>query len=358
MHTLPSTQHARGFSLAELLIAMAIGLAILAGLSTMFVKNTRAQAEIEKAHRQVENGRFAIDLLGVDLRNAGYYAEFDPTVLPAPAALPAPCATSLDDIKAGLVLAVQGMDDADAETEGLDCLDDLREGSDVLVVRRTATCIAGVGACAPLTAGGPFFQASLCNNASELDSPSTDDFYALSLADTNLTRHQRDCSATAGTGTLAAKRRYHTHIYFIANNHRAGDGIPTLKRAELGSGGTAPTWTIVPLAEGIEQLQLEYGLDLDPDGVPDVLAANPDTAAGCAAAECRVANWRSVVAVRLHLLARNTEATAGYVDAKSYTLGLDAAGEDHVIDAAEDAYKRHVFQSQVALPNPAGRRQP
>ena len=357
MHNFPRYhRRAQGFSLAELLIAVAIGLAILGGLSAMFVKNTRTQAEIDKAHRQVENGRYAIDLLAVDLRNAGYYAEFDPTVLPNPAALPPPCATTLAELTSGLVLPVQGVD---GDASGLDCLDDVRDGTDVLVVRRTATCVAGVGSCAPASSGGPFFQASLCNNATQLDSPDVNDFYALSLNTANLTRRQRDCTAAAGSGTLAAIRRYQTHIYFIANNNREGDGIPTLKRAELGSDGSAPTWTsIVPLAEGIENLQLEYGLDLVKDGVADATSADPASADSCADAACAVANWRSVVAVRLHLLARNTEQTPGYEDTKSYTLGLNADASANEIEAAGDAYKRHVFQSQVALPNPAGRRLP
>ncbi len=355
MRHLPSLRRARGFSLAELMVASAIGLIILAGLSTMFMKNTRAQQEVERSHRQVENGRYAIDLLAVDLRNAGYYAEFDPTVLPDPAALPAVCAANLDGLKAGLVLPVQGLDDGATLPA---CLSDVREGTDVLVLRRTATCIVGTAGCTTLAAGGPFFQASLCNNATQLDSPSVNDFYALSLANVNLTRRQRDCTPAAGSGTLAAVRRYQTHIYYIANNNQDGDGIPTLKRLELGSNGEAPTWTAVALAEGIENLQLEYGLDLVRDGVADATTANPATAGGCALPACAATNWRSAVAVRVHLLARNTDPTPGHTDTKTYTLGLDADGEPHTIDAADDGYKRHVFQTQVALPNPAGRRLP
>jgi type IV pilus assembly protein PilW len=355
MRPLPSLRRARGFSLVELMIAVAIGLVILASLSTMFVKNTRAQQEIEKSHRQVENGRFAIDLLGVDLRNAGYYAEFDPGVLDNPGELPPLCAANLAGLRAGLALPVQGLDDGAALPA---CLGDVREGTDVLVLRRTATCVAGVGSCAPVAQGGPFFQASLCNNATQLDSGDVADFYALSLSTANLDRRQRNCTQAANSGTLAAIRRYHTHIYYIANNNRAGDGIPTLKRLELGSNSEAPTWTVVALAEGIENMQLEYGLDLVEDGAADTTTADPATAAGCGSAGCAVANWRSTVAVRIHLLARNTEATPGYTDTKSYTLGLDADGDEHVVDAAGDGYKRHVFQAQVALPNPAGRRLP
>jgi len=208
------------------------------------------------------------------------------------------------------------------------------------------------------TIGGPFFHASLCNNATELDSPSVADFYALSLSSVNLNRHRRDCTSAAGSGTLAAVRRYQTHVYYIANNNRPGDGIPTLKRLELGSTGEAPTWPAVPLAEGIEDLQLEYGLDLPKDGVADTTTPDPAGADGCAAAACAVANWRTAVAVRVHILARNSEATPGHADTKTYTLGLDADGEEHVVEASGDPYKRHVFQTLVGLPNPAGRRLP
>lgn len=344
---------ARGFSLAELLIAVAIGLALLAGLSAMFVKNTQAQAEIEKAHRQVENGRYAIDLLAGDLRNAGYLGEFNPTVLAAPAALPAPCATGVDELKAGLALAVQGLD---GQATGLDCLSDVRAGTDVLVVRRTSTCVAGSAGCEASAAGGPFFQASLCNNASELNSSDSADFYSLAAGTAGLTRHARNCTAAA------AIRRYRTHIYYVANNNLAGDRIPTLKRKELASDGTTIGWTTVALAEGIENLQLEYGLDLTPagtgNGVPDLSTPAPASAAGCAAAACAVANWRSAVAVKVHVLARNAVPTAGHLDRKSYVLGLTAGGENNTVAPANDAYKRHVFQTLVTLPNPAGRRMP
>jgi type IV pilus assembly protein PilW len=354
---LPSA--ARGFSITELLVAVAIGLVILAGLSTTFVKNVGTQSDIENANREVENGRYAIDVLSVDLRNAGFYAEFDPTVLSDPAALPPICAASVADLKAGLPLAVQGVDNY---TSGLTCLSDVRANTDVLVVRRTSTCVPGDTGCDALSAGGPYFQASLCNNSSELDSSNTSDFYSLDIVTTGMTRHQRDCTSVAGSGTAAVTRRYLTHIYYIANNDKSGDGIPTLKRMELVSDGTTISYNEVPLAEGIENMQLEYGLDLAPagagDGVADQYAADPATAASCAATACAVTNWRSVVAVKLHLLARNTTQTAGWTDNKSYKLGYDASGAEIDIPAAKDQYKRHVFQALVTLPNPAGRRLP
>ena len=81
------------------------------------------------------------------------------------------------------------------------------------------------------------------------------------------------------------------HIYFIANNNDPGDGVPTLKRAELGTNGT---FSIVPLVEGIENLQFEYGLDTNGDGMPDAVSADPGTYNGCAADPCYIANWLNV----------------------------------------------------------------
>lgn len=345
----PSLRAQRGFSLAELMVAATVGLLILAGMTTLFVNNTRAQGEIEKANRQVENGRFAVQTLTADLRNAGFYGEFDPTVLESPAAMPDPCAVAIADVRAALPLPVQGIDNAAAAT--YDCLPGLLGGTDAIVVRRTATCVAGAAGCEPVSAGGPFFQASLCASNAELDSGNTANYYKLDITTASLDRRQRNCT------TAAVIRRYQTHVYYIAANDRDGDGIPTLKRAELGVDGTLLSNSTVALVNGIENLQFEYGLDTGTDGVADVFTANPAT--GCADAACQVANWRQVVSVKLSLLARNIQTTQGHIDVTKYVLGRDADGDEIIVDPDDnDAYKRHVFQSLIALPNPAGRKTP
>lgn len=365
-HRYPQRRAGHGFSLPELLISMAIGLMILAGMATLFVNNSRAQAEIEKANRQVENGRFAIQVLAGDLRNAGYYGELNPSRLVSPAALPDPCAMNLAALVNGLALPVQGYDDPAAGT--LTCLTDRNPKSDVLVVRRTATCVAGAANCAPVSAGGPYFQASLCNNMSELNSADATDFYRLDVTTATLDRHQRNCTSAVGSGTLAVVRRYLTHIYYVANNDNGSDGIPTLKRAEVETKDGALSITIVPMVEGVENLQLEYGIDNasalagaaagDTDGVVDLYSADPTSAAGCADDTCRVANWRNVISVKLNLLARNIETSLGHTDSNSYLLGRLANGDPNTIAAANDGYKRHAFDSLVNLPNPTGRKIP
>jgi type IV pilus assembly protein PilW len=341
-----------GFTLVEIMVALALGMIVVAALTIVFNNASRSRKEVERTGRQIENGHYALRVLADDLKHAGYFAEFKPDVLATPVTKPDPCATDTDSLKAALPLFVQGYDDptgAFAPT----CVSDVRAGTDIVVVRRVSTCVRGAADCDATVAGTPYFQASLCGNATELASTSSGDWYALDTIDANLNRTQRNCT------TAADVHRYLTRIYFIANNDVAGDGIPTLKRAELGVGaGGATVFKIVPMVEGVENLQLEYGLDTDNDGAPNQFTPDPDSHA-CAGSAC-VANWRNVMAARINLLVRNTEPTPGYDDAKVYTLGRKADGTDNVYPAngagMGGSYKRHVYQAEVRLNNPAGRR--
>ena len=350
-HPAPSRQ--QGFTLVELMVAVAVGLLLLGGLSALFVNNSNAQMEIDRANRQVENGRYAMQLLSADLRNAGYFGEFDPTLMTMPTTMPNPCDRDITLVRSAIALHVQGYDNGNAAP---DCLADVRPNTDIVAVRHTATCIVDAADCEPASAGGPFFQASSCNNQSELGSGLEANYYQVGLLMSAFSLHRRDCGTAAGSGTLAPIRRLLTHIYFIANNSQAGDGVPTLKRADIVSQGNAWNVKIVPLAEGIENMQVEYGVDTDKDGVADLFTTTPASAAGCGDAECAVVNWNNVVAVKLNLLSRSLTKSMTYTDTKSYTLGNDATGRPIVIAAPNDQYKRHVFSALVNLPNPAGRK--
>src|SRR5207244_10486405 len=51
-------------------------------------------------------------------------------------------------------------------------------------------------------------------------------YYALDSNAGNLKLHQKDCA------TAALIYQFRTHIYFVANNDKPGDGIPTLRSEE------------------------------------------------------------------------------------------------------------------------------
>ncbi|MHB8668789.1 MAG: PilW family protein [Burkholderiales bacterium] len=353
-----------GFSLVELMIAITLGLLIMTGLISVFVKNSLVRAEIERGNRQIESGRYAMSLLTDDLRMAGYFSSFNPynnIILPVNpplagmASMPDPCATSVANLNSSFFFHVQGYDYPYTSAAMPTCLSDVRTGSDILVIRRVSTCVAGPTTdpgCDAVVSGDPYFQASSCYQATELaiNTGSPTDYQAYFVLDTNMTsmtKHAIDCT------TIAPYRRYLTHIYFVANNDNPGDGIPTLKRAELGPTG----FTIVPLVEGIETVQFEYGVDTNGDGVIDGYTADPNSYNACAGAAC-VSNWLHTYAVTINLLARNIDQSPGYTDTKTYTLGLNASGGNNIFGPYSDAYRRHAYTASVRLSNPSGRVMP
>ncbi len=65
----------RGLTLIELMVALVISLLILAGLFTVYKSNQRGNRLNEGLMRTQENGRFAVDFLSRDIRQAGFPAS-------------------------------------------------------------------------------------------------------------------------------------------------------------------------------------------------------------------------------------------------------------------------------------------
>ncbi len=336
----------RGFTLIELMVGITLGLIVLAIATTAFVNVSSNRRDMERTARQIENGRFAMQLLADDIINTGYFGEFDPRDVGPPAAKPDPCSTSVADMKSMVMMHVEGYAAGAAMPS---CISDVRSGTAVVAVRRTATCIAGDTNCDAAATGLIYFQSTLCND--ELANPAVSTHYIVAAKPASgsaFPLHKHDCT------TLASLRVYVMHIYFIANNNAPGDGVPTLKRAELGANGE---FSVVALVEGIENLQLEYGLDTNGDSMPDDVSADPGTYGGCAADPCYVTNWLNAVTAKVHLLSRSIDATPGYRDAKTYPLGLQADGTQLTVGPFNDGFKRHAYTETIRMNNPAGRRE-
>ncbi|MDB5908705.1 MAG: hypothetical protein JWP34_2819, partial [Massilia sp.] len=160
-----------GFSLIELMVSITIGLLILVALCAMFVNISSANSEMSKSNSQIENGRFAVQVLENDLVHAGFWGEFAPQFddlnwqsVPndTPSALPDPClAYSAWDFyyQNGLIgIPLQSGDAA----PGTCVLANKKANTDALVVRHAATCLPGEANCDADTAGKLYFQSSLC----------------------------------------------------------------------------------------------------------------------------------------------------------------------------------------------------
>lgn len=341
--TLPSRQ--RGLSLIELMIAMVIGLLMLTALASMYMGASNANKELARSSRQIEDGRYALQVLTEDISVAGYLGYFYNPV--APALLPDPCQKI--GLSGAVQLAIQGYNSP--ATPPLTCLPDADHvaGTDVLVVRRADSSVTATGS---LLTNEVYVQANsdTSNAANPLVATGTLANFPLLLKD---------------IVTLAPIRKLHVHIYYVAPcsvpaggvssictgaSDDNGSPIPTLKRLELtlNSLGTLD-WVVTPIAEGVENLQIDYGVDSDGDGVPDSFTAAPAAAA----------DWANVVSMNLHLLVRNTERTPGYSDLKTYDLGLAGTMSSTAVSGGtlDPGYKRKAYTAQARVVNIASRRE-
>ena len=335
---LPAQMCAAGFSLVELMVSLTIGLMLLATLLVVFANASSTRGELERNSRQIENGRYAVELLSDDLRVAGYYGEINVAELAAPAALPDPCSIVPTQWAAAMPIHIQGYDGGAGAPACIPAY--IKANTDILVVRRVKTCTAGDGGCEPATAGKPYVQSSQCNTE-------TTPYVVGTLGTTAFPLRRKDCT------TPAALREYLVNIYFIGANNLAGQNIPTLMRLEL----TGSTIAQVPLVEGIEEFNVEYGIDSDGDGQPDAYVADPTTFTYPGCIDCTAANnWANVVTAKLHVLARSPDPSPGHIDTKTYALGQDNAGNAITVGPRKDGYRRHVYTAMVRIVNPAGRR--
>jgi type IV pilus assembly protein PilW len=339
---------AQGFSLIELLVAMAITLFVVMALTALFTNNSTARREIENSGQQVENGRYALELIRDDLRLAGYYGEITTTYSNVSWQLPAnPCDPTLanlgfDAATTALPVAVSGFEGHDAAIAAMSpqCLSNRVTNSDVLVVRRVSTTATSP---APTSGNVAYVQASL---QTALCSSSEATFvFDIPRSPTSYTLHQGNCA------TIAPVRQYLVHIYYVSScdDCASNDGVPTLKRVEL----AGDSMTTVSLVQGIADMRVDYGLDTNNDGFPDVF--KKCGADATYSGPCSATDWSNAMMVKVYLLARHLETTAGYVDDKTYDMGLAGTLPAFTGDASK--YKRHVYSTPIRLVNVSDRRE-
>ena len=373
----------RGFNLVEMMIAMTIGLMITAGLVTVFANTSNSQQELRRTAQQIENGRYAMDVLTQDFQVTGFFGSFRKIV--APTSAPDPCSLTVDpDIKNAINLPVQAYHAATLSSRATlpaSCAaylptSNLQPGSDVVVIRRADTQRLAVGTATP--AGQVYSQANPSMIDIHVGGGTTTCTSKADGSPATVTRRLQYPNATDmcnGTASPAGYiRQLHVHIYFIAPCNfpssgslcdAAADGgtpIPTLKRLELTASGGNPSFRTINIAEGVEFMKLGYGIDDTPtavnsdtgligDGSPDRYTLTPS-----------LADMSNIVTARIDLLVRNPEASAGYTDTKTYALGVDPVVNTNpavTIPATilNQSYRRHVYSAEIRLVNMSSRKE-
>ncbi|NIB40244.1 prepilin-type N-terminal cleavage/methylation domain-containing protein [Pseudomaricurvus alkylphenolicus] len=313
-----------GFTLVELLVAMTLGLLMAGGVIALFVESGNNYSQDDEMSRIQENGRFAMQLLSREMAMAGFFGRYVNVDQSATTAI-----TDIDQCGDDWALNISDHIEHNNDIAGDVTLyngcvaaDEQVAGTDVLVVKRVADepSLEDGTVQSPATLNTNFVYLKSSNQGNDLS------FVKGTSANFPV------ADQTAGSGVDAWQ--YFPTIFFIRNySTTVGDGIPTLCRVVLLANGTMGLDTGGCLVEGVENLQIEYGIDSDSDGVPNQYTATPT-------------DVDDVVSARIYVLIRSVNPVRNYTNDKTYNLGSVTDGP------ADDNFLRRVYSTTVSLRNP------
>lgn len=277
----------QGFTLVEFLLAMALGIFLIAGISTVYISSKKTYAVRDQTSELDENARVALRALKQHIEHAGYASTtgmlIPGFILPTgTTVVPEVCADGSMNVRNTAIISASA-DRAAAnggDTIGLTYLSDPELSSDC-----TGTEIAA--ACLP-----------------------------------------------PDSANRAASYVYNSFAIGSSRNNATGDPIP-----ELRCGGSLNRM-LQPWAEGIENMQFQYGVDSDADGAVDRYW-NATTLESEGA-------WENIMSVRVGLLVRSVDPVFDRAVAESFQV------LDQVVNTS-DRYRRGVYTTVIRLKNVARR---
>ena len=326
--------YSRGLSLIELMVALTIGSLLIIGAVTVYVQSRTTYRINETVARMQENARYAMSLLEPDIRLANHWGLMsDPllisgTVGNAPIAVPAGAQACGATFPIDFRLPVDG--DNDAYTLGCPVAPvagGALAGTDTLIIRRASTDAVAADAARMQVYTTRQGAASRVFISSAAPGPIVvDPLY----------------------GPSAEVRDLIVRAYYIAQQSSTGATVPALRRKTLEGGGVlGPHFDDEGVMPGIEDLQVQFGLDmgadLDGDGVPDDRDGNgqPDfytglarryVSPGNALVDGNPANGEAMVcAVRVWIRVRADAPEVGYTNNTRYRYAnVDFTPNDNI----------------------------
>ena len=324
-----------GLTLIELIVAMAIGSFLVVGAITMFTQGQQAFRVNESSSRLQENARLALAILESDIRMAGYFG------LAARASVIVNSASTAEPIPANLAVrndceqnwAIDLNNPVSGTNNGFGwgaCVPNGRAqaDADTLVVRRTS---AGPTPSDELSIGTLYVQSARFGDGLIFAAGTPSD----------------DFSPPAGSRRF----RLVTRGYYVSRQSfldAAGNPVPSLRVKTLTGGSRGPGIVDQEVLPGVEDLQVQFGVDTDPVGHaghgsvnryvnPGHPIINADTSAYLPEAR--------VLTVRVWLRLRAESPEQGFIDTREYVYA------DQFYPAMNDRFRRMVVTRTILLRN-------
>ncbi len=321
-----------GYSLIELMVSITIGSFLILGAAFAFEEARKTYTTNDNVARLYEQAQYVTSLIDEDIRLANFWGLHNRrSAVRGDLGDPVPGTTvvSIDNdcLSSGWALdlsqVLHGTDSDDTPDWGADCILNNKAATadlpvpDTLVVRRAGS--------------------------EPVDATEDGSVYIRSNESPRSTIFEGTGSSGLSTEFSASDLTYDfiSHGYFVQQENT--DDIPRLMRAALVDGGDTPQVEIQEVMQGVEDLQVQFGIDYDRAGTPNYgiidryvdpdspYLALPDT---------------RVLSVRYWLLLQSEREEAGYTNSQSYQYAnLDTAYQP------DDSFRRLLVSKTVQIRN-------
>lgn len=357
-----------GYSLVELMIAAALGMFILAGVLQIFSSNKQSYRLQEGQSRLQENARYVLELLGRDVREAGYTGcrglDKIATFRIANAPLPS------FDVSTAVIGRWWDQSSSSWSAAVPAAITNVTAGTDVLTIQRGNSC--GATLTGNTSASNANVQVVAPNDCGLSAGDVT------MVTDCSTTHILRATSVSSGTGTqtIAHGSNVNTanhlctsypNAYPADNNGACVSGsskIYTTPPAQLlkfssssyfirpGTNGLPSLWQLdnteavsgtnpVELVEGVENMQVVYGIGVG--GVASVYAADTTFPTPPTAPVAGQNDWADVISARIDLLFETID--------NNLTIGGQVYTYNGATVTSPDGRIRRVFSTTISIRN-------
>jgi type IV pilus assembly protein PilW len=306
----------RGFSLVELLVALAISMVLVAGAAYVYLSTSKTQSAMFEKAFATETAHYAMDVLGRDLENAGFYPSI--RVSGSAAVATVTVETYVNPVKTGTIPAAYN-----APVFGC-------KGQTYQPAATTPACGAHTGTVDADT----LVLNSYSNDSYGLDTGNRADCLRKDSANDPVNAARKNPTvALTPLSPLFVSNRY---TLLPTTMQIEGRSVSTFSLACNGNGVDPASDSYYPMVVGIDQLRFYYLIRAS-----DTAASKFQRADGVTATD-----WPNVVSVRVCLLARSMQA-AKLQGSTSYTI-QDCDG---VNTSFTDGVERRIFSQVFAMKN-------
>ena len=310
-----------GMTVVELLVALAIGSFLMIGAVTIYNQSRQAFVINESIARVQETAQFAMDTIEADLRMASNWGRnsralsvegrsIDGNPNPNSIAEPPEC-------QSGWALDLALTVDGDNNGYSLTCAAEggFEATSDVITVRRATV------APQPLEAGRLQIQTTRIQGELFVDGNVPPTFSPADSTTHNLL----------------------VNSYYVSPDSSLIPGVPTLRRKRLATDGAAPSVVDEEVAPGVENIQMQLGIDVNGDNTVDRYV-NPGNDVYIQGTTNYIPGAR-VITARVWIVVRGTQPELGIQDDTDYEPG------DADLGTFNDNFRRMMVSKTILLRN-------